>query len=50
MNICELVSYIEVGMTKPVVVDRVLLEEYGNYMRVIGFLDKEQNINILLLL
>ena len=42
MNICELVSYIEVGMTKPVVVDRVLLEEYGNYMRVIGFLDKEQ--------
>ena len=42
MNICELVSYIEVGMTKPVVVDRVLLEEYGNYMRVIGFLNKDQ--------
>ncbi|TNL51272.1 hypothetical protein [Acinetobacter bereziniae] len=38
MNIDELVNYIEVGMTQPVVVDRTLLEEYGRYIRVIGFL------------
>lgn len=38
MNIEELVNYIEVGMTQPVVVDRTLLEEYGRYIRVIGFL------------
>lgn len=37
MNIDELVNYIEVGMTQPVVVDRTLLEEYGRYIRVIGF-------------
>ncbi|ELW89034.1 MULTISPECIES: hypothetical protein [Acinetobacter] len=38
MNIEELVNYIEVGMTQPVVVDRTLLTEYGRYIRVIGFL------------
>lgn len=38
MNINELVNYIAVGMTQPVVVDRTLLEEYGRYIRVIGFL------------
>ncbi|MFW1799652.1 hypothetical protein ACG9YX_06400 [Acinetobacter nematophilus] len=38
MNIDELVNYIAVGMTQPVVVDRTLLEEYGRYIRVIGFL------------
>ena len=38
MNIDELVNYIEVGMTQPVVVDRTLLTEYGRYIRVIGFL------------
>ncbi|MDR0236650.1 hypothetical protein [Acinetobacter sp.] len=37
MNIEELVNYIEVGMTQPVVVDRTLLTEYGRYIRVIGF-------------
>lgn len=38
MNIEELVNYIEVGMTQPVVVDRTLLTEYGRYIRVTGFL------------
>lgn len=38
MNIDELVNYIEVGMTQPVVVDRTLLEEYGRNIRVTGFL------------
>jgi len=38
MNIEELVNYIEVSMTQPVVVDRTLLTEYGRYIRVIGFL------------
>ncbi|MDR6541127.1 hypothetical protein ABIC56_001143 [Acinetobacter bereziniae] len=38
MNVEELVNYIEVGMTQPVVVDRTLLEEYGRNIRVTGFL------------
>ncbi|MBO3655293.1 hypothetical protein [Acinetobacter bereziniae] len=38
MNIEELVNYIEVGMTQPVVVDRTLLTEYGRHIRVTGFL------------
>ncbi|OTG63482.1 hypothetical protein [Acinetobacter silvestris] len=42
MNINELVNYIEVGRTKPVVVNRVLLESFGNYMRIIGFLTKTE--------
>jgi hypothetical protein len=50
MNICELVSYIEVGMTKPVVVDRVFIRRVWELYESNWFFEQRSNINILLLL
>ncbi|MEG0482305.1 MAG: hypothetical protein RR575_08300 [Acinetobacter sp.] len=40
MDMRELMNYIDVGMTKPVIVNRVILEGFGSYMRTIGFYER----------